>query len=308
MKNKKNSRKAIEPSNKEVNALADKNQLQESQLSIPVDDIDVPVYPNSIEASIGYGSLLRELQYAYIERVAYYRSEVGGSLSIEEARAQAYHACKDEEEANRLWGLMMRMSTDAIDFNNLGELWSYDPKSAQAMWEMIKDEARQEFESGHLASKALVPVDYMRTAWNVASYLGVRESLIVDWTPHGGLELSLIDMLAQAFIQYQYWVKESILRTQTEPRREAEEYTEWKQWKRTEKEVKGWNPGWWDIPYVREQTAIEHTIQMADRWNRIYMRTLKNLRDLRRYSPPVIVNNGGQVNVAQQQVNVARQE
>jgi hypothetical protein len=39
------------------------------------------------------------------------------------------------------------------------------------------------------------------------------------------------------------------------------------------------------------------------------MRTLRQMRDLRRYAPPVIVNNGGQVNVAAnggQQVNVAK--
>jgi hypothetical protein len=52
--------------------------------------------------------------------------------------------------------------------------------------------------------------------------------------------------------------------------------------------------------------AIEHAAQMADRWNRIYLRTLRNLRDLRRYS--VTINNPQQVNIAAdggQQVNVA---
>jgi hypothetical protein len=51
------------------------------------------------------------------------------------------------------------------------------------------------------------------------------------------------------------------------------------------------------VPYVHEQAAVEHAAQMADRWNRIYMRTLRNLRDLRRYSP-VMINNAQQVNIA----------
>jgi hypothetical protein len=43
----------------------------------------------------------------------------------------------------------------------------------------------------------------------------------------------------------------------------------------------------------------------------MFLRTLRQMRDLRRYTPPVIVNNGGQVNVAAnggQQVNVQQTE
>ena len=43
---------------------------------------------------------------------------------------------------------------------------------------------------------------------------------------------------------------------------------------------------------------------MVDRFNKIFLRTLRQLRDLRRYSRPVIVQNAGQVNVGGQQVNV----
>ncbi len=61
--------------------------------------------------------------------------------------------------------------------------------------------------------------------------------------------------------------------------------------------------------YVSEQQDIEHAVQMADRFNRIFMRTLRQLRDLRRYSP-VTINNPNQVNIAAnggQQVNVSNQ-
>ena len=42
---------------------------------------------------------------------------------------------------------------------------------------------------------------------------------------------------------------------------------------------------------------------------RMFLRTLRQMRDLRRYAPPVIVNHGGQVNVAAdggRQVNIAK--
>ncbi len=271
-------------------------------------DREVEVIINSLESKIGYGSLIRELQHAYIERVAFYRSKIGGALSLEEARARSYHECKDEEEAKRIYDKIMSCSLDNISFVSLAEMWPVAPRMAEELWEMMKNEAAEEFESGHLATKAMYPVHYMRSAWNVASYLGLRESFITEWEPRGGIELSLIDMLVQAFFQYQYWMKESVTRTETEPRHEEEEYTKWKQYKSASAKAQGWEHGWWDIPYVGEQASIEHAAQMADRWNRIYMRTLRNMRDLRRYNVPVTINNPQQVNIAAdggQQVNVA---
>ena len=44
---------------------------------------------------------------------------------------------------------------------------------------------------------------------------------------------------------------------------------------------------------------------MVDRWNRLLLRTLRQLRDLRRYTPSVVVESVGQLNIAQQQMNLA---
>ena len=57
--------------------------------------------------------------------------------------------------------------------------------------------------------------------------------------------------------------------------------------------------------------ATDQAVRLADGYNRQFLRVLRQLRDLRRYTPPVIVNNGGQVNVAAnggQQVNVTQPE
>ena len=42
-----------------------------------------------------------------------------------------------------------------------------------------------------------------------------------------------------------------------------------------------------------------------ERFHGIFLRTLKALRDLRRQVPGVVVQNAGQVNVGQQQLNVS---
>ena len=54
--------------------------------------------------------------------------------------------------------------------------------------------------------------------------------------------------------------------------------------------------------------AMEMSAGMVDRFNKLYIRTLRALRDLRRMSPNITVQNAGQVNVGSQQVNVAHMD
>ena len=55
-------------------------------------------------------------------------------------------------------------------------------------------------------------------------------------------------------------------------------------------------------PRVTDADAIEQAAGMVDRFNRLFLRTLRALTDLRRRSPPVLIH-AGQVNVGHQQVN-----
>lgn len=261
------------------------------------------VYADSIECAVGYNSLIRLLGHYFIKRVAYYRSKEGGALSLDEARAAAYRKCEDEEQAKELFDQLMSISVDRIGFADLSELQSFSTTMAENVWEVIKREARDEFESGHLAASAFEPVDYMKDAWTRARYLGLRESFATEWQPRGGIELSMIDAMAQAFFQLQYWTEQTVKRARTEPREEAYEYQKWKQYQR-EAKTDSWKYGHWDIPYVREQCAVEHAAAMADRWQRMYFRAVRQLRDWRRYSPQVTINNPQQVNIGEQ-VNVA---
>lgn len=202
----------------------------------------------------------------------------------------------------------MRMPTEQINFHHLLELNENSPRTAQNLWEMIKREAKNEFETGHRAAAAFEPADYMTDAWNRASYLGLRESLIEEWQPKGGIELTMIDAVAQAWLQLQFWTTESVKRAKTEPRPENAQFDEWKKWNK-EANPKQWSQeGYWDVPLVTEQNAIEHAAQMADRWQRMYFRAIRSLRDWRRYTPQVTINNPNQVNIATdggQQVNLA---
>ncbi len=72
----------------------------------------------------------------------------------------------------------------------------------------------------------------MKDVWNIARYLGVRESFIKEWQPTGGIEISLIDVLTQAYFQWQFWLEQTVRRSQTREREEDPEYTEWKNHRR----------------------------------------------------------------------------
>ncbi len=270
--------------------------------------IDVPI--DSLESAVGYSSLFRQMHDSFIRMVAFHKSPSGGSLSTDEARKRAFHACDNKEEAKKRFRSMMGLPLESLNFVDLMELHSLAPRVAERFWERAKQEGRKEFESGHLAANITFPVGYMKQLWNIARYIGVRESFIDDWNPKGGIEVALIDMLAQSYFQWQFWLEQTVKRSETKPREEHYKYQEWKRHQMELQEAKSWEEGYWFPPYVSEVRAIEHAVQMADRFNRIFMRTLRQLRDLRRYSP-VTINNPNQVNIASdggQQINVAKSE
>ena len=61
--------------------------------------------------------------------------------------------------------------------------------------------------------------------------------------------------------------------------------------------------GYIEPPRVEAAEAMELAASMADRFHRTFLRTLRALRDLRRYSPTIRVHNEGQMNIAAQQFN-----
>lgn len=263
---------------------------------------EVPL--NSLEGSVGYSSLLRAMFEAGRRRIAFYRSPAGGNLAPEEAWATVYRECDDKELAQIALAEIQTLPFDLITLADFIPLATVAPRLAEVVWERLKGEAQAEFESGHLATRAVTSVPHRRDAWEVACFMGLRESFAQQWGVNGGIDGALIDMLAQAYYMVQFWTKEADKRMQERPRQETYEYTQWRQQRKIE--AGQWDNGWWDIPYVSEQAAIDHATAQVEKWNRIFLRTLRNLRDLRRYAP-VTINNPQQVNIATdggQQVNV----
>ena len=153
-------------------------------------------------------------------------------------------------------------------------------------WERIKEEARGQLERGHDAAKA---IHLSETPWQKAQFYAIRQSFIEEWNPRGGVEQRLIDTLAQSYVAWQYWL--DLLHHRTLMQASKEE--------RKRKRDARWTP-----PTLDEAEAEEQAATMADRFHRMFIRTLRALRDLRRYTPKVTIQNQGQVNIGgTQQVN-----
>lgn len=255
---------------------------------------------NSLEASfqgIEFGSVEREIRRALVDRVLFYTKEE--KLNLQAATERAFDPHPDtstEEELKEI----LQTPVDTISWWTISTIYERNPALAIQLWKEIKQEARNELESGHRAAGGLEVVDWQRDPWSRAQYLAIREGFVKEWQPKGTIELALIDMMAQSFSQYLYWNEivqqrsTTDIMIMTESEREA-----------LKDPI---NKGKWRPPSVSQQEAIEHAMTMMERFNKLFLRTLRQLRDLRRYSMPVTINNPKQVNIATndgKQLNIA---
>jgi len=152
------------------------------------------------------------------------------------------------------------------------------------------DQAVNELASGNRGAKA---VEARGTPWERAQFLALLEAFVADLQPRGGVESAMVDTLAQAYSSQLTWMTRLTILSNTEAERQDREMKE---------------DGVWRPPTVEAAAAIDQAAAMVDRFNRLFTRTLRAFRDLRRFTPQVVVQNVGQLNLAQSQVNVARPE
>jgi hypothetical protein len=175
-----------------------------------------------------------------------------------------------------------------LTWHQLAHLTEQDPQAAYERWSEIMHQARQELDSGQRAAAAAQLFD---NPWEHAQFLAIRQSLAAEWQPTHGPEDRLIDMMAHAFEGWLFWMKRSTTQSNLQAVSESHSIAEL---------------GKWRPPTIGEAAALEQSMAMAERFNRIFLRTLRALRDLRRYAPSVTIQSAGQVNIGAQQVNAAK--
>lgn len=265
---------------------------------------DQPIYMNSIAAGLlglDRGSVLREMQQARASMLQFYLSEGGGKKTLEEA-LKLVGAPPNDDFTDQQLQRVLAESVEQVSWYQLEQIYERAPNVTKKIWQLLKEEASGELKSGHRMAATLEPNPWEHEPWKRAQFLAIRNGFAEDWRPRGAIEFAMIDMMAQSYSEYLFWSQEvhhrsttdaKILYSREEERRIAEAR------------------GHWLPPRVSERDATEHAMQMMDRFNRLLLRTLRQLRDLRRYSPPVTINNPQQVNIAAdggQQVNIAKDE
>ena len=179
-----------------------------------------------------------------------------------------------------------------LEWHDLSYAEQNEPGSAPEVYAHIKQAARDHLENGERAAE--VVAHELSRPWIRARYLALRESFIADWKPTGSIELRLIEMMAQLYTAYEHWMGLSVQRVAFD-------------WEQEHYNIR--ERGKWRVISVAGDAEVNQAAEMADRFNRLFLRTLRQLRDLRRYSVPVMINNPQQVNIATeggQQVNVQK--
>jgi hypothetical protein len=217
-----------------------------------------------------------ELAAAFGQMVGFYREHY--KLTPEEARARAAEAPDHYVER------VLTCPPEEVSWHNLNALAGRDPARALERWEEVKRAARGELRSGYRAARALEGCESQ--CRRRAQFLAVRAELSDAWRPRNAAEQHLVDQMAQC--QELIWRWQETLTAYTEV------------------SFRGWpRPAAEGPPRLSDADALERAVAMVERFHRMYLRSLQALQALRR-RPALVVRSAGQVNIAQQQVNVAR--
>jgi len=240
-----------------------------------------PAVPVASDAEREASSVARKLAASYREMVTIYRDAM--KLSPEEALVKA----SDPGDVTERRDQLLAGDPDQVMWGTLQMLYAQDAEAGHAVWEHLKAAAGDELASGHRAAAAM---EWDAQPWERAQFMALRAAFVDEWQPQGGIERALIDTLAQTHSVYLAWLARLHLLSTLECERD---------------DPKLKRQGYWQPPRVDEAQALERAAMMVDRFNRLFLRSLRALRDYRRYAAPsVLVQHAGQVNVGQQQVNV----
>jgi hypothetical protein len=227
------------------------------------------------------GDLAAELAAGFGQMVESFRQHVAPTPE-EAARLAADAAASATERA-------LSCPPDQLTWFDLYSAEQADPQKSLARWEEVKAAAREELRNGHRAGRTVETTN--GGCWERAQFLALRAELEEEWRPRGALERQLIDQLAQHRTLMERWQTTLTLWTGLTSERAS----------RAARSLEPYEP-----PRLSDAEAIEHAARMVERFSRLYLHTLRELREQRRQARPVVVRGARQVNIAGQQVNLAR--
>ncbi len=222
------------------------------------------------------GSLAREMAASVGEMIRYYEAQ---------AKNPNGPVWSWDDDSNTDAAQMVgRMPAHEVSWFDIARVARADPEVAQAVWDKIGRAAADDLASGHRAAKT---IEVSASPWDRAKFLASRDALREAWQPRNGIEETLINNMAQAQVMSERFLELVVLRTYnaSAPRTI---------------DARGWAP-----IAQSDADAIQQSAEMADRFNRLFLRQLRALQELRRRPTGVVVQSAQQVNVGAQQINIA---
>ena len=231
------------------------------------------------------GSLARDLATAYKQMARFYHDQL--QLAGPEADARARGLDYTDQEATDDRARILERPADQVSWFDLTRLAERNPDDIAAAWSRIKAEARLELASGHRSTHSL---EWRGGPWQRAQYLAIRDTFRADTPPQSGIEAALLDTAAEAFGDYLEWSEHLHMQVSTEVTSERSSLE---------------RHGEWSPVRLSYAEAIEQSAKMVERAHKRFLQSIKMLHDLQRLSPALYVGHATQINVGQQQVNVA---
>ena len=184
-------------------------------------------------------------------------------------------------------GLIDHLGPADLSWHDLTAAWARDEAAGRAMWEGIKQAARDELAVGKVGAEAVE--GHHDRPFDRAAYLAVRAALADGLQPRNGMERLLVEGMAQAWVMHLRWLTRH---AQTDS---LEAY-------RVEQDAR--RRGEWQPPRLGDAEAVDRAALMSDQFERRFLRLLRAYRDQRRLLSSVVVAAGGQLNVAETQTNI----
>ena len=252
---------------------------------------------------------VREAERALAELAAS-RRELVATIARQIDFYVAGYGLSPTEAAAKARGLVLHAPEDRppdeMSWYDLSTLLEVDPERGQALWGSVKAVAEEELARG-IRSARSVEAQVEGRPYKRAQVLAIAAALRTALAPRGGLEKVLIHQMACAYELHLRWQEVAVRRGESEAwhgdrdrRRELENMSPAR--RERYQAMEGWVP-----PRLSHAEAIEQAVMIAERYQRSFLRLLTAFRETRRLVGTLVVA-GGQVNIGEQQVNVAGNE
>ncbi len=200
--------------------------------------------------------------------------------------ALAHDQRSEEERLKDLDGRPVRNLT----WNDFDSVAEFDMKAALGKWQELKAQARAQWESGLRGAETM----RLGEPWERARYGALLSSFKDEWQPRGGIELALIEQMAQCYSSWLSCLENYLFIDFFDGSEKVDD------------EEAGYHSrGYVVPPRLSRAQYIDRALRTAERFQRMFLRSLRALRDLRRYVPKITIHSEEQVNIGQNQVDQA---